>query len=68
MRERLPVGPHEFAPGLACKHFGGEVHPMGFMLLYFSPSFYTNSTDMHPFDKTSKRIWTIIAGIWITFW
>jgi putative peptide zinc metalloprotease protein len=60
------VGPHEFAHGLACKHFGGEVHHMGFMLLYFSPSFYTDCTDMHVFEKTSERIWTIIAGIWIT--
>jgi putative peptide zinc metalloprotease protein len=60
------VGPHEFAHGLACKHFGGDVHHMGFMLLYFSPSFYTDCTDMHVFEKTSQRIWTIIAGIWIT--
>ena len=60
------VGPHEFAHGLACKHFGGEVHHMGFMLLYFSPSFYTDCTDMHIFAKTSQRIWTIIAGIWVT--
>jgi putative peptide zinc metalloprotease protein len=60
------VGPHEFAHGLACKHFGGEVHHMGFMLLYFSPSFYTDCTDMHVFEETSQRIWTIIAGIWIT--
>jgi putative peptide zinc metalloprotease protein len=60
------VGPHEFAHGLACKHFGGEVHHMGFMLLYFSPSFYTDCTDMHVFEKTSQRIWTIVAGIWIT--
>ena len=60
------VGPHEFAHGLACKHFGGEVHHMGFMLLYFSPSFYTDCTDMHVFPKTSQRIWTIIAGIWVT--
>lgn len=39
---------------------------MGFMLLYFSPSFYTDCTDMHLFDNTAKRIWTIIAGIWVT--
>jgi putative peptide zinc metalloprotease protein len=60
------IGPHEFAHGLACKHFGGEVHHMGFMLLYFSPSFYTDCTDMHVFAKTSQRIWTIIAGIWVS--
>ncbi len=62
----LILGPHEFAHGLACKNYGGEVHHMGFMLLYFAPAFYTDCTDMHLFDKTSKRIWTIIAGIWLT--
>ncbi len=62
----LVVGPHEFAHGLACKHYGGEVHHMGFMLMYFAPSFYTDCTDMHLFDSTSQRIWTIIAGIWMT--
>jgi len=62
----LIVGPHEFAHGLACKHYGGEVHHMGFMLMYFSPSFYTDCTDMHLFRSTTQRIWTIIAGIWIT--
>jgi putative peptide zinc metalloprotease protein len=62
----LIVGPHEFAHGLACKHYGGEVHHMGFMLMYFAPSFYTDCTDMHLFDSTNKRIWTIIAGVWIT--
>jgi putative peptide zinc metalloprotease protein len=62
----LMVGPHEFAHGLACKHYGGEVHHMGFMLMYFAPSFYTDCTDMHLFDSVNKRIWTIIAGIWIT--
>jgi len=62
----IVVGPHEFAHGLACKHYGGEVHHMGFMLMYFAPSFYTDCTEMALFDSTTKRIWTIIAGIWIT--
>jgi putative peptide zinc metalloprotease protein len=61
----LIIGPHEFAHGLACKHFGGDVHHMGFMLLYFSPAFYTDCTDMHVFAKTSQRIWTINAGMWV---
>ncbi|MCI0403334.1 MAG: efflux RND transporter periplasmic adaptor subunit [Acidobacteria bacterium] len=56
---------HETGHGLTCKNFGGEVHQMGFMLLFFTPSFYTDCTDMHLFDRTSKRLWTIFAGIWI---
>lgn len=58
-------GIHEFGHGLTCKHYGGEVHQMGLMLMYFTPSFYTDCTDMFMFDRTSKRLWTIFAGIWI---
>jgi putative peptide zinc metalloprotease protein len=58
-------GIHEFGHGLTCKHFGGEVHQMGFMLIYFMPSFYTDCTDMHMFDRMSKRLWTVFAGIWV---
>lgn len=56
---------HETGHGLTCKHFGGEVHQMGFMLMYFMPSFYTDCTDMALFDRSGKRVWTIMAGIWI---
>lgn len=56
---------HEFGHGLTCKHYGGEVHQMGFMLMYFMPSFYTDCTDMCMFDRSRKRVWTIMAGIWI---
>ena len=58
-------GIHEFGHGLTCKHFGGEVHQMGFMLIYFMPSFYTDCTDMHMFDRMSKRLWTVFAGVWV---
>ncbi|MGQ0561972.1 MAG: hypothetical protein ACT443_08880, partial [Gemmatimonadota bacterium] len=29
---------HEFGHGLTCKHFGGEVHELGVMLIYFMPA------------------------------
>ena len=58
-------GVHEFGHGLTCRHFGGEVHQMGLMLMYFTPSFYTDCTDMYLFDRGSKRLWTIFAGIWV---
>jgi putative peptide zinc metalloprotease protein len=58
-------GVHEFGHGLSCKHFGGEVPQMGLMLIYFTPAFYTDCTDMHMFDRTSKRLWTIFNGIWV---
>lgn len=56
---------HEFGHGLTCKHYGGEVAQMGLLLIYFTPAFYTEVTDMYLFDRTSKRLWTIFAGIWI---
>lgn len=59
------IAVHETGHGLTCKHFGGEVPQMGFMLIYFGPAFFTDTTDMHVFDKTAKRQWTIFAGLWI---
>src|SRR5712692_4230408 len=61
----IVIGIHEFGHGLTCKYFGGEVPKMGFMLIYFGPAFFTDTTDMHVFDKTSKRLWVIFAGLWI---
>jgi putative peptide zinc metalloprotease protein len=58
-------GIHEFGHGLTCKHFGGEVHQMGFMLIYFTPAFFTDTTDITLFEKVSRRQWVIFAGIWI---
>jgi putative peptide zinc metalloprotease protein len=58
-------GIHEFGHGLTCKHYGGDVHQMGFLLIYFTPAFYTDTTDILLFTKTSERQWVIFAGIWI---
>jgi putative peptide zinc metalloprotease protein len=56
---------HEFGHGLTCKHFGGDVHQMGFLLIYFTPAFYTDTTDILLFSKGSERQWVLFAGIWI---
>jgi putative peptide zinc metalloprotease protein len=56
---------HEFGHGLTCKHFGGDVHQMGFMLIYLTPAFYTDTTDVYMFPRAAPRQWTIFAGIWI---
>jgi putative peptide zinc metalloprotease protein len=58
-------GIHEFGHGLTCKHYGGDVHQMGFLLIYFTPAFYTDTTDILLFTKASERQWVIFAGIWI---
>lgn len=56
---------HEFGHGLTCKHFGGDVHQMGFLLIYFTPAFFTDTTDILLFDRGNRRLWVIFAGIWI---
>ncbi|OGG43425.1 MAG: hypothetical protein A3F84_29800 [Candidatus Handelsmanbacteria bacterium RIFCSPLOWO2_12_FULL_64_10] len=53
---------HEFAHGLTCKHFGGEVREMGFMLIYFQPAFYCNVSDAWLFPEKYKRLWVTFAG------
>ena len=61
---------HEFAHGLTCKHFGGEVHEMGFMLIYFQPAFYCNVSDAWLFPEKSQRLWVTFAGAYfeISLW
>jgi len=58
----LVVVLHEFAHGLTCKYFGGEVHEMGFLLLYFQPCFFCNVSDAYLFKEKSKKLWVTFAG------
>lgn len=53
---------HEFAHGLACKHFGGRVREMGVMLIYLQPAVYCNVNDAWLFAERSKRLWVAAAG------
>jgi hypothetical protein len=55
---------HEFAHGLTCKHFAGEVHEVGFLLLFFIPCFYCNVSDAWLMREKSKRLWVTLAGAW----
>jgi putative peptide zinc metalloprotease protein len=56
---------HESAHGLTCKHYGGGVHRMGFMLLYLSPCFFVDLTEIYVYGGKWQRIAAIIAGIWV---
>ena len=56
---------HETAHGLTCKHFGGQVHSMGLMFLYFVPCFFVDVTESWISATKMQRLGTIIAGIWI---
>ena len=51
---------HEFAHGVTCKHYGGEVREVGFLMLLLMPCFYCNVSDAWLFPEKSKRIW--VAG------
>ena len=53
---------HEFAHGLTCKHYGGDVHEVGFLLLFFTPCFYCNVSDTWLIREKSKRLWVTFAG------
>jgi multidrug efflux pump subunit AcrA (membrane-fusion protein) len=55
---------HEFAHGLTCKHHGGEVHEIGFLMLLMMPCFYCNVSDAWMFREKSKRLWVTFAGAW----
>ncbi len=53
---------HEFAHGLTCKHYGGEVHEVGFMMMLFMPCFYCNVSDAWLIKEKSRRLWVTLAG------
>ncbi|MCI0491460.1 MAG: HlyD family efflux transporter periplasmic adaptor subunit [Planctomycetes bacterium] len=54
---------HELGHALACKHFGGEVHELGFMLLAFSPCLYCDVTDAWRLTSKWQRIAVSAAGM-----
>jgi putative peptide zinc metalloprotease protein len=56
---------HELGHGLACRHFGGECHEVGLMLLFGTPCLYCNVTDAWTFPKKWHRIAVSAAGIWV---
>jgi putative peptide zinc metalloprotease protein len=56
---------HESAHGLTCKHYGGEVHQMGFMLIYLSPCFCVDVSEVYVYGGKWQRVVTILAGIWV---
>jgi putative peptide zinc metalloprotease protein len=56
---------HELGHGFACKHFGGQVHEIGAMLLYFDLAFFCNVNDAWSFPERRARLWVSAAGSWI---
>jgi multidrug resistance efflux pump len=54
---------HEFAHGLTCKHFGGKVPELGFLLiLFFMPALYVDVSDAWLFRGRARRAIVGLAG------
>lgn len=56
---------HESAHGLTCKHYGGQVHSMGFHLIYLTPAFFIDVSEAWVWATRWQRLITILAGIWV---
>jgi len=56
---------HEFGHGTSCKHFGGECHQMGLMLLVFSPALYCDVSDAWMMRSKWHRIIIGAAGMYV---
>ncbi|HMO15346.1 MAG TPA: biotin/lipoyl-binding protein [Pirellulaceae bacterium] len=56
---------HEIGHGLACKHFGGECHEIGFMLLVLMPVMYCNTSDSWILRNKWHRMAIGAAGMYV---
>jgi putative peptide zinc metalloprotease protein len=56
---------HEFGHGLTCKHYGGECHEMGFMLLVLTPCLYCNVSDSWMLPNKWQRAFIGFAGMYV---
>ncbi len=54
---------HEFAHGLTCKHYGGRVPELGFLLIFFiMPALYVDVSDAWLFRRRRHRVLVSLAG------
>lgn len=56
---------HEFGHGLSCKHFRGECHEMGVMLLVLTPCLYVNVSDSWLLPNKWHRASIGAAGMYV---
>ena len=54
---------HEIGHALTCKHFGGECHQIGPMLLVFTPALYCDTSDSWMLPSRWQRAAVGLAGI-----
>ncbi len=54
---------HEFGHGMTCVYYGGEVHQMGFLLIYLiNPALYCNVSDSYRFPRKLHRLMVVYGG------
>lgn len=56
---------HEFGHGLSCKHFGGECHEIGIMMLVLTPCLYCNVSDSWMLPNRWHRAAIGAAGMYV---
>ncbi len=56
---------HESAHGITAKHFGAGVHSMGFQLIYLTPAFAVETTELWVRSGKWQRIMSSLAGIYL---
>ncbi|MEX0817965.1 MAG: hemolysin D, partial [Pirellulaceae bacterium] len=56
---------HELGHALTCKHFGGQCHELGVMLLVFTPCLYCNVSDAWMLRDKWQRMAISAAGIYV---
>ena len=56
---------HEFGHGLTCKHFKGECHEMGVMILVLTPCLYCNVSDSWMLPSKWQRAAIGAAGMFV---
>lgn len=55
---------HEIGHGLTCKHYGAPVPAMGFLLIYLTPAFYTDTTAGEVKGDRFQRLMIAVSGVW----
>lgn len=55
---------HELGHAHACKHYGGRVPAMGFLLIYLTPAFYTDTAEGFVKGTRYQRFIIAMAGAW----
>ncbi|HEY2457145.1 MAG TPA: efflux RND transporter periplasmic adaptor subunit [Candidatus Acidoferrum sp.] len=60
----LTLSWHELGHAHTCKHYGGRVPAMGFLLIYLTPAFFTDTSEGFVKGGRYERFTIAMAGAW----